>query len=135
MKIQPLSIIVVRCQFGFVGISAGDKPRFAVDSDVTPVVRCRAFQVVDDQGRARASISVLPAGTFQPTGKAYPETVIFRLIDAKGRPEVKIVASEEGGALGFVGQSDETQIQLAAEDAETSLKLTNKDGSQRIIKP
>jgi hypothetical protein len=83
----------------------------------------------------RASIGVLPADTFQPTGKAYPETVILRLIDANGRPEVKIVASEEGGRLGFVGKTDETQVKLAAEDAESTLTLLNKDGRQRIVTP
>src|SRR6185312_15271989 len=106
-----------------------------VNGDVAAMVRCRAFQLVDDQGRTRASISVLPAGTFQPTGKAYPETVIFRLIDAQGRPEVKIVASEEGGALGFVGSNDETQVKLEAQGGESSLMLLNKDGKRQEFKP
>jgi hypothetical protein len=103
--------------------------------DVAAVVRCRAFQVVDEQGRTRASISVLPPTTFKPTGKAYPETVIFRLIDAKGRPEVKIAASEEGAGLGNVGETDDTQVKLAAEGATTSLTLINKSGEQQVVKP
>ncbi len=78
---------------------------------------------------------MLPASIFKPTGKAYPETVIFRLIDAKGRPEVKIVASEEGGGLGFVGDSDETQVKLEAVKTESSLTLTNKEGKQQQVKP
>jgi hypothetical protein len=104
-------------------------------NDVAPVVRCRALQVVDDQGRVRAGISVLPPSIFKPTGKAYPETVIFRLIDAKGRPEVKIAASEEGAGLGFVGSTDETQVKLAAEGSESSLTLTNKDGKEQRLRP
>lgn len=104
-------------------------------SDVVPVVRCRSFQVVDGQGRVRASIGVQPAGTFPLTGKTYPETAIFRLIDANGRPEVKIVASEEGAGLGFVGSSDETQVKLEAVGVESSLTLTNKDGKQQLVKP
>ena len=104
-------------------------------SDVAPVVRCRALQVVDDQGRVRAGISVLPPSIFKPTGKAYPETVILRLIDANGRPEVKIAASEEGAGLGFVGKTDETQVKLEAQGAESSLTLLNKDGKQQQVKP
>src|SRR4051812_42005973 len=95
-------------------------------NDVVPMVRCRALQIVDDQGRVRAGISVLPPSTFKPTGKAYPETVILRLIDANGRPEVKIAASEDGAGLGFVGKTDETQVKLEAQGAESSLTLINK---------
>jgi hypothetical protein len=104
-------------------------------NEVVAEIRCRAFRVVDDQGRARASIDVLPASTFKPTGKAYPETVIFRLIDAKGRPEVKIAASEEGAGLGFVGSTDETQVKLEARGSESSLTVTNKDGKQQRLSP
>ena len=44
-----------------------------------PVLRGRALEIVDDQGRVRASIQVLP--TARPTRK-----VILRLIDPNGRP-------------------------------------------------
>jgi len=61
--------------------------------------------------------------------------VILRLIDAKGRPEVKIVASEEGAGLGFVGDSDDTQVKLEAIGSESSLTLLNKNGKQQQVKP
>jgi hypothetical protein len=102
---------------------------------VAPVLRGRALEIVDDQGKLRASISVLPATTFKPTGKDYPETVIFRLIDAKGRPEVKIGASEEGAGLGFVGRGDETQVKLEAQEGECSLVLVNKEGKRQEVRP
>ena len=116
----------------FLLLRHADKP---LANEAAAEIRCRAFRVVDDQGRVRASIDVLPASTFKPTGKAYPETVIFRLIDAKGRPEVKIAASEEGGGLGFVGQSDDTQVKLEAEGGESSLMLLNKDGKRQKVRP
>ena len=78
---------------------------------------------------------MLPASTFKPTGKAYPETVILRLIDANGRPEVKIAASVEGSGLGFVGDTDDTQVKLEAQGSETSLSLLNKNGKQQQVKP
>jgi hypothetical protein len=133
MKLQILSIILTVINLAILVFLLLSHSRLA--EGVAPVVRCRALQVVDDQGRVRAGISVLPASTFQPTGKAYPETVILRLIDANGRPEVKIGASEEGAGLGLVGKTDETQIKLEAQDANSSLTLINKDGKQQQIEP
>ena len=107
----------------------------AAADNVAPTLRGRALQIVDDQGRVRASIQIAPPTTFQPTGKHYPESVILRLIDANGRPEVKIAASEEGAGLSFVGDSDATQVQLVAAGSESSLKLINRDGQQQVVKP
>jgi hypothetical protein len=112
--------------------------RPATADGVTPVLRGRALEIVDDQGRVRASIKLHPADqTFKmPDGKiGYPETVMFRLIDANGRPEVKLGASEQGGGLGLIGASDSTHVLLQAEGMESSLKLTNKNGRQQLIKP
>ena len=97
------------------------------------VLRGGALEIVDDQVRVRASIQVLPA-TLQG-GKTYPETVLLRLIDANGRPSVKPGASEQGAGLGLGGDSDPTYVVLKAEGTDTSLKLTNKDGRQQLIKP
>jgi hypothetical protein len=133
MNFQRLSVILAIANLGLLIYLLSS--RKALLNDVTPVVRCRALQVVDDQGRLRASISVLPAEIFKQTGKAYPETVIFRLIDAAGRPEVKITATEEGGGLGFVGKNDETQVKLGAEGSESLLTLINQNGKQQQVKP
>jgi len=133
MAFQRLSVVLAILNLGLLIFLLW--PRNALVNDAAPVVRCRALQVVDDHGRVRASISVLPAEIFKQTGKAYPETVIFRLIDANGRPEVKIGASEEGAGLGFVGKTDETQVKLIAENDKTSLTLLNRDGGQQIVRP
>src|SRR3954465_7824931 len=123
MKTQQLSIALAVFNLGLLIFLLITHRRALPINDVAEVVRCRTLQVVDDQGRVRAAIGVLPASTFKPTGKAYPETVIFRLIDANGRPEVKIGASVEGAGLGFVGDSDDTQVKLEAQGSETSLTL------------
>lgn len=107
----------------------------ATATSSAPVLRGRALEIVDDRGRVRASIKVQPAETFEPTGRKYPETVVLRLIDPNGRPEVKIVASEEGGGLSFVGDSDAVRAQLHADRGGTSLRLTNSAGKQRLIEP
>jgi len=103
-------------------------------ADVAPaVLRGRALEIVDDQGRVRASIKLHPAGT--ASGQAYPETVVLRLIDPKGHPTVKLAGSEQGGGLGLIAESDAVHVILKAEDASASLMLTNKDGQERLIKP
>jgi hypothetical protein len=102
------------------------------------VLRGRALEIVDDRGRVRASITVFPAdpSVKMPDGTTgYPETVLLRLISPAGRPNVKISASERGAAVSFGGETDPTNVQILADGASTSLKLTNKNGQQQIIKP
>ena len=52
------------------------------------VLRGRALEIIDDQGRPRAAINLHPATT------SYPEVVVLRLIDENGRPSVKLGTSE-----------------------------------------
>jgi hypothetical protein len=109
-----------------------------VAEGAAPVLRGRALEIVDDRGRVRASITVLPA---DPTVKmpdgtvGYPETVLLRLITSKGRPNVKIGASERGAGQVLGGESDPTYVQILAEGPSTSLKLSNGDGREQLIKP
>jgi hypothetical protein len=98
-----------------------------------PVLRGRALEIVDEQGRVRASILLHPAGTVD--GKPYPETVMLRLVDPHGRPFVKLGGSERGAGLGLLGESDTAHVILKAEGPSTSLKLANKDGKERLLEP
>jgi hypothetical protein len=61
--------------------------------------------------------------------------VLFRLINSKGRPNVKIEATERGSSVGLGGESDPTYVSIGARGTSTSLKLTDKDGRQQLIKP
>ena len=113
-------------------------PAISEPDGVVPVLRGRQLEIVDDQGRVRASIKLHAADPKYkwPDGKVgYPETVMFRLIDEKGRPEVKLGASVEGAGLGLIGETDTTQALLKAEGADSSLKLADKNGKQQVIKP
>ena len=65
----------------------------------------------------------------------YPETVLLRLRDSKGRPSIKLQATDLGGGIGFGGEDDPTYATLSATGTSTSLKLRNKDGQEKIIKP
>jgi hypothetical protein len=103
---------------------------------VAPVLRGRSLEIVDDQGRVRASISVLPAGT-SAHGDAYPETVLLRLITERGRPSVKISASEEGAGLNLSGptRTKDTYLILEAKGTSTSLVMRNENGREQVVRP
>ena len=103
----------------------------AAASAQAPVLRGRALEIVDEQGRVRSTLTVIPADP--RTG--YPETVLLRLIDSKGAPNVKIAATEDGSALGLGGESDPTGISMLARGTTTSIKLSNKDGREQTYKP
>ena len=137
MKIQRLTIVLTAINLMILIFTLSQLRRSTAEG-VAPVLRGRALEIVDDHGRVRASIKVHPADqTFKmPDGKTgYPETVMFRLIDPNGRPEVKLGASEQGAGLGLIGDSDSTQVLLQAEGTDSSLKLRNKDGRQQLYQP
>ena len=137
MKNQRLLIALTVVNFVLLVFSLA-KPRAVVAQGITPVLRGRAFEIVDDHGRVRASITVFPAdpNVKMPDGTTgYPETVLFRLINSKGRPNVKIEATEHGSGVGLGGESDPTYVSIGARGTSTSLKLTDKDGRQQLIKP
>jgi hypothetical protein len=136
MRVTRLLALITGLNLLLVVISAGQTR--TTPSAVAPVLRGRALEIVDDKGRVRASITVLPAEPKfkMPDGTTgYPETVLLRLITSEGRPNVKIGVSEQGSAVGFGGESDPTYVQILAQGSSTSLKLTDKDGAEKLIKP
>ena len=110
--------------------------RPAVAAGVTPVLRGRSLEIVDDQGQIRASLSVLPAGT-SAKGDRYPETVLLRLITERGRPSVKISSTEEASGVSLAGPSgtNDTYVILEARGTSSSLKMRSEDGREEIVKP
>ena len=112
--------------------------RTAEPGSPVPVLRGGALEIVDGQGRVRASIKIHEGDPKYkwPDGKiGIPETVMFRLVDPNGRPEVKLGASVEGAGLGLIGETDITHALLEAQGPDVRLKLTNRDGKQQLIKP
>lgn len=137
MKNERLLAILTAVNLGLLGYQVF-QPHLARAStpDVPAVLRGRALEIVDAQGKVRASLAVLPE---DPKviwkGKPYPETVLLRLMSPEGRPNVKLGASQRGGGLVIGGESNPTYIQLLAEGGESIFKLINKDGTERLIKP
>lgn len=136
MKIQRLLVALTVVNLGLL-VFLLTQLRPVEAQGALPVLRGRALEIVDDQGRVRASLKVQPADrtATMPSGQTVPETVILRLIDANGRPSVKLAMSEQGAGLALVGEADATHVVLKAEGAESSLKLANRDGRQQVVKP
>ncbi|MFI4925430.1 MAG: hypothetical protein ACHQJ7_09855 [Vicinamibacteria bacterium] len=95
------------------------------------ILRGRGLQIVDAQGRVRASLGVLPA-----TGNE-AETVLLRLITERGRPSVKVAASESGSGMSLAGPTgtSDTYVVIEAGQRSTSIKLRDEDGKQQVLRP
>lgn len=100
---------------------------------VTPsVLRGSALEIVDVQGRVRASISVEPAVTMD--GRDFPETVLLRLTDPANGPVVKLTASGEGSALGLSDYAD-GGIQLLAKARGNLVRVVDREGREQVLQP
>jgi len=137
MKIQRLLIALTVANIALLMFSLAQQRPVAAQG-VLPVLRGRALEIVDDRGKVRASITVFPPdpNVKMPDGTSgYPETVLFRLITSKGRPNVKIDASEVGAGVMVGGESDPTYASLSARGPSTSLKFIDKNEREKVIKP
>ena len=108
--------------------------RLTAAQDVVQVLRGHALEIVDDVGRVRASIAV-HASQKLSDGSIYPETVLLRLINEDGRPNIKISAMTDGSGLLVGGQSVPAYINLVARGTTTSLTLIEDDGRKKAITP
>ena len=91
------------------------------------VIRGRSLEIVDDEGRVRASIMVHPGdpSAAAPSGG----TAILRLVDENGRPSVKLsTTQQQGGWLALVSENQGTYIQLSGR----GLAVT-KEGRQQPV--
>jgi hypothetical protein len=141
---NPLALTALTIiNLGLLVMIAVNRTGYVEASSPSQVIRARGIEIVDAQGKARASLSIIPAGParrpdgrpVEANGKTYPETVLFRLIRPDGRPSVKIATSEQGSSIYLSGGIDPTDIVLNSDGGEASLTLTNRDGRSRVIKP
>ena len=103
-------------------------------SDVVPVLRGRALQIVDDQDRTRAEILV--HGPETVNGKTYPETVLFRMATAQRAPLMKMTVSENGSTLGLSDDSAPGGVELrATREKGNYVRIVNRDGREQVVKP
>lgn len=127
----PLVLTVLNLVILILSLTLRIPPVSATPTNL-PILRGSALEIVDAQGRVRASISV-----HEPTvvnGVPYPETVLLRLTDPKNGPVVKMTANINGSALGLSDDAD-GGIQLFARDDASYVKIVGKQGQERVIKP
>ena len=118
-----------------LGVMAQD--RVAQAKSPLGVLRGRALELVDDQGRVRAEIKILPADPTvkMPDGSTgYPDAVQLRLIDSKGSPHVKLGSLEDGAGLVLGGES-KSYTQLLSRGGNPFVKIVDASGKEHVIKP
>jgi hypothetical protein len=98
---------------------------------VTPILRGRALELVDDRGEVRSRLDVEPNGE-----------VVLRLLDRNGTIRVKLGAAEDGSGLVLLDEATEPAIHVIARrsgtaerPATTSITLRGTGGQQRVIRP
>lgn len=99
--------------------------RMTANQTIPEVLRVRAFELIDENGRVRAQINI-----DETNGE-----VIFRLRDEKETIRVKLGASEEGSGLLLINDLTEPGVHLLAKQDDTSLTLTDHSGAEQVIKP
>lgn len=142
MKTARILTMLTLVNLGILSFLSLSQTRTVAAKSSLPVLRGSGLEIVDADGKVRASIHLEPAGparmadgSVAKDGKVYPETMLFRLIRPDGRPSVKISTSEQGSGLTLGGGTDPTYIVLSADGGDASLALTNKDGRRQITKP
>ena len=100
------------------------------------ILRGRGLQIVDETGRVRASIQILPESR-QPDGTMVAETVLLRLITERGRPSVKIGTSEQQSGMSLTGPTgtSHTYVQALAGGSASAVVVRSEDGGERRIEP
>jgi hypothetical protein len=131
MRMQRIAVVITLANLVLMTVLIAQFRRASAD-EIAPVLRGRALEIVDAQGRVRASISV--HGPETVNGKQYPETVLLRLTDPKNGPVVKLTAAENGSALGLSDDAD-GGVQLFARDTGSFVKVVDKKGKEQVLKP
>lgn len=98
----------------------------------SPILRGQGLEIVDDKGKIRAQISLIPPS--RADGRDYPETILLRLIDPEGKPVVKIGASRNGSGMTLMNERDEG-IQMLAQDTVSQVKVTGRNGRVQVLRP
>ena len=101
----------------FVLISAGQH-----DQQTFNKITVKEFEVVDANGKPRASIKI------EPDGEA-----VFRMMDKLGTIRVKIAAGEDGSGLVLLDDSTEPAIHALAKKEGGKLTLRDNNGKKKEL--
>jgi hypothetical protein len=122
MKIKLLAAVLggIALLLAFAALSRHQ----SVDAQNVPaVVKARAFELVDGNGRPRAQLAVESSGT-----------VVLRLRDEKGTLRVKLGADEDGSGLLLTNEKTEVGVHALATRARTRL-IVQRGAQRRTLRP
>ena len=131
MKTQRLLVVLTVINLALTGYLMAQIGAVSAQ-DAGAMIRGRGLEIVDAQGRVRASISIEPPVVVD--SKAYPESVLLRLSDPNG-PRVKIDASARGTGLRLADGAGKGSVDLGAKVTGASVKVTGADGRERLLTP
>ena len=100
------------------GARAGDS------TEAPAVLRARMFELVNAEGKTRATLKI------EPEGEA-----VFRLFDAKGTIRVKVGAAENGSGIVLLNDETEPGVQILSKNTGTSVALSEKGKEKRVLRP
>jgi len=130
MKIQRLAMALTAINLVILFLALAQTGSITAQT-VTPTLRGRALELVDDRGQLRSRLNV------EPTGE-----VVLRLLDKNGTIRVKLGAGEDGSGLVLADEATEPAIHIIARrigtaerPTTTSITLRGTDGQQRVIRP
>jgi len=129
-----LFLIIINLALLGLVLARGNPPQ--PDPAVVPILRVRVLELVDDKGRVRAELKVLPAQPDFKTSEGatgYPEAVQLRLLTSQNGPNVKLVTTEDGAGLVIGGEKG--YIQLVSREKEPAINLVTKDGRTKSLTP
>ncbi|HEX5172165.1 MAG TPA: hypothetical protein VFW11_23475 [Cyclobacteriaceae bacterium] len=93
------------------------------DQTVASVVRANQIELVDKNGKTRASLKIEDG-----------EETVFRIMDASGTIRVKLGGSRDGSGLILLNDSTEVGIHALAKGHGSFLKIED-EGKKRTIEP
>jgi hypothetical protein len=131
--LQPVLIGLTLLNLAILAIIVLHGPAAAV-STTDGILRGHGLQIVDDQGKIRASITIHPA-TRQPDGSTYPETVLLRMITSEGRPAVKIGSADDGAGIVLSAAAGPAYTQILARGSDPKVVIVDGDGKQALKLP
>lgn len=83
-------------------------------------ITVREFEMVDENGKKRASIKIEPEGE-----------IVFRMMDESGAIRVKISGGEDGSGLVLLNGNTDPGIHALVKKSATTLTVTGPDGKKR----
>jgi hypothetical protein len=102
--------------------------------ETLPVLRGSALEIVDSQGRVRASIMVNPPTVVD--GQQYPESVLLRMLgDPAGGPAVKLDVSPRSSGLRLADGSGIGAVELKSQRSAHAVRVIDEQGREQRLNP